>query len=75
MSNTKKRNKYDYYRVIQGDYGYGWDDEDFHACDSTGFIKGKTERKLFKDNLLDSRVNGGGSYRVITRRELRDDGK
>lgn len=62
-------NKYTYYKVIQGNYGYGWDDEDFHACDSTGFIKDSQARQLCKDNLKAYRENGGGVYRVIKRRE------
>ena len=60
-------NKYTYYRVIQGNYGYGWDDEDFHESDSTYFPH---DWNAFKENLRLYRENGGGSYRVINRREL-----
>ena len=64
-------NKYDYYKVIQGNYGSGFDDEDFHACDSTGYIKDEKARALLKENLKAYRENGGGQYRVIFRRELK----
>lgn len=53
-------NKYDYYRIIQGNYGYGWDDEDAHECDSTGFIRNTEARNLLRENLRLYRENGGG---------------
>ena len=65
-----KTNKYKYYKVIQGNYGYGWDDEDFHETDSTGFMATKEARQALKDNLKAYRENGGGAYRVIKRKEL-----
>lgn len=65
-----KVNKYTYYKVIQGNYGYDWEDEDFHETDSTGFIPTKEARDCFKDNLKAYRENGGGIYRVIKRKEL-----
>lgn len=67
-----KVKKYTYYKVIQGNYGYGWDDEDFHECDSTGFIHTKDARDALKYNLKSYRENGGGRYRVIQRRELNE---
>ena len=66
----KRKNKYQYERVMQGNYGYGWDDELFADCDSSGFITDKEERKSFKEDLRLYRENGGGAYRVITRRTL-----
>lgn len=27
---TKRKNKYIYYKVLQGNYGYGWDDLCFY---------------------------------------------
>ena len=60
-------NKYTYYKVIQGNYGYGWNDEDFHETDSTYWPK---NIDLYKANLTAYRLNGGGCYRVINRREL-----
>lgn len=62
--------KYNYYKVIQGNYGHGWDDEDFHQTLSNFTFKSGKDYKLFKDNLKAYRENGGGSYRVIKRREL-----
>jgi hypothetical protein len=61
--------KYTYYKVIQGNYGYGWDDEDFHETDSTGYMP-QADRDAFKENLRLYHENGGGTYRVIRRREL-----
>jgi len=65
-----KKNKYTYYKIIQGNYGYGWEDEDYHETDSTGWIKDKEDRETFKYNLKAYRENGGGPYRVIKRKEL-----
>lgn len=63
--------KYTYYKVIQGNYGYGWDDVDFHECDSTGFIHGQENRDLFKANLKAYRDNEPQyAHRVICRKEL-----
>jgi len=59
--------RYTYYRVIQGNYGYGWDDEDYHECGSDFHPR---DYKAFKENLKAYRENGGGTYRVIKRREL-----
>jgi hypothetical protein len=59
--------KYTYYRVIQGNYGHGWNDEDFHECGGDFHTR---DYKAFKDNLRAYRENGGGIYRVIKRREL-----
>jgi hypothetical protein len=64
-------NKYNYYKVIQGDYGYGWSDEDFHPTDSQGNFRSGVDRATFKENLKAYHENGGGVYRVIKRRELK----
>ena len=45
-------------KVIQSNYGYGWDDEAVYERDEYHEIK-----EAFKEYLL-----LGGSYRVITRR-------
>jgi len=45
------------YYVLQGDYGYGW--EDLTADDS---------RANIRQSLRDYRENEGGRYRTITRR-------
>jgi hypothetical protein len=34
-----KNNKYSYYKVIQQNWGSGWDDVDFYECNSAGFIE------------------------------------
>lgn len=66
MQTIEKANKYRYYKVIQGNYGYGWGDEDFHETDSRYCTK---NRAAFLENLRAYRENGGGIYRVIQRRE------
>ena len=65
-------NKYVYHKVIQQNWGYGWDDVDFYECDSTGYIKDQETRELFKTNLRAYRTEPGQPYpRVITRKELK----
>ena len=51
-------------KVIQGNYGYGWDDEAVYDKEEYGQIK---------SDLAEYRISGGSyhpcaSYRVITRR-------
>jgi hypothetical protein len=53
-----KRNKYIYLYVLQGHYGYGW--EDLMASESMREVK---------ENRKDYRENEGGNYRIIKRRE------
>lgn len=60
--------KYEYYKVIQTNSGYGWDDDDFHETDSTYYPK---DRTAFAENLKAYRDNFAGGIRVINRRELR----
>lgn len=62
-------NKYTYYKVIQQNWGYGWDDVDFYECDSTGFMERET-RESFKENLRLYRSEQPVPTRVIRRREL-----
>ena len=52
--------KYEYLHVLQGRYGFGW--EDLTASES---------RAEVRSNLRDYRQNEGGDYRIIQRRELR----
>lgn len=67
-----KNNKYEYNKVIQQNWGYGWDDVDFYECDSTGFIKDKEVRQSFKENLRLYRTEPGQPVcRVIFRKELK----
>lgn len=51
--------KYNYYFVLQGAYGFGW--EDLTASES--YKEAKTDLKAYREN-------EGGNYRVIKRREL-----
>ncbi len=57
-----KTNKYIYLWIVQGNYGYGWEDES--ASES---------RKEARDNLKSYLKEGPGSYRMIQRRELNPD--
>jgi len=59
--------EYNYYKVIQQNWGYGWDDVDFHETDSTYWPK---DRKLFLENLKAYRENQPGvPLRVVQRKE------
>ena len=71
LERSKTMNRYTYYRVIQGNYGYGWCDEDHHETNSTYCFLNRDARSAFKENLRLYRENGGGMYRVIKRREIR----
>jgi hypothetical protein len=68
---AKKRNKYDYLYVLQGDYGYGHGWEDLTAYDK-GSAGGEGAAWLYiRRDLKDYRINEGGTYRIIERRERR----
>ena len=56
-----KVNKYSYVKVIQGYFGYGW--EDVSEYDKQDF-------SLVKNDLKEYRLSNTGSYRVIDRRIL-----
>lgn len=64
--------KYTYYKIIQTNSGYGWDDADFHEADSSGFPK---YYKAFKENFKAYKANFNGSIRTIVRRELNESTK
>ena len=51
--------KFEYYSVLQGNYGQGWED-----------LTAGT-RKEVRQNLKEYRENEGGTYRIINRRELK----
>lgn len=51
-----KRKTYDEW-TIQGNYGYGWDDE----CSETTLREAKQRLKEYREN-------GGGTYRLVKRR-------
>ena len=57
----KKQNKYSYLFVMQGNYGYGWDDE--VTCDSYAEAR-KTKIEYIE--------NCSGIYRVVKRRVLNE---
>ncbi len=54
-----KINKYLYYYVLQGHYGYGWED-----------LTQSENYKEIKNDLKAYRENERGDYRIISRREL-----
>ena len=56
-----KVNKYSYVKVIQGHFGYGW--EDVSEYDKQDF-------SLVKNDLKEYRLSNTGAYRVIDRRIL-----
>ena len=61
------KNKYTYYKVIQQNYGYGWDDVSFYETDSSYYAP-KSERDLLKHDL--NEYSTLAPSRVIYRREL-----
>ena len=58
---TAKQTKYSYVKVIQGNFGYGW--EDVSEYD-------KQEFATVKNDLKEYRLSNTGAYRVIDRRVL-----
>jgi len=77
----KKPNKYNYFRVIQQNYGQGWEDVSHYKTDSTftkleksdKFYIGKSGRKIYYSLLsqdLKEYALTGYSTRVINRKEL-----
>ena len=61
MTMTTKQTKYSYVKVIQGYFGYGW--EDVSEYDKQDF-------SLVKNDLKEYRLSNTGVYRVIHRRVL-----
>lgn len=61
---AKRATKYDYLYVLQGNYGYGHGYEDLTATPKT--FQGLRE---IKAHLREYRINEGGNYRIIQRRE------
>jgi hypothetical protein len=53
-------NKYEYLHVLQGRYGFGWED-----------LTASEVRSEVRSDLRSYRQNEGGEYRIIQRRELR----
>ena len=61
MATTTKQTKYSYIKVIQGNFGYGW--EDVSEYDRQDF-------STVKNDLKEYRLSNTGIYRVINRRVL-----
>lgn len=57
-------NKFKYEYVIQANYGYGWDDVDYHEKNAQGFKDAKHNLKLYREN------EPSAQHRLITRRTL-----
>ena len=58
---TAKQTKYNYVKVIQGNFGYGWEDVSEYN---------KQEFSTVKNDLKEYRLSNTGTYRVIDRRAL-----
>lgn len=58
---TLKANKYNYVKVIQGNFGYGWEDVSIYD---------KQDFSLVKNDLKEYRLSDTDVYRVIDRRIL-----
>ena len=56
-----KANKYSYVKVIQGNFGYEWEDVSIYD---------KQDFSLVKNDLKEYRLSNTGAYRVIDRRIL-----
>lgn len=61
--------KYTYYRVIQANHGYGWDDEDFHESDSSGH---PLDYAAYRTNVMAYIENCKAPIRTVIRRELNE---
>ena len=58
---TAKQTKYNYVKVIQGNFGHGWEDVSEYN---------KQEFSTVKNDLEEYRLSNTGAYRVIDRRLL-----
>jgi len=58
---TKRKNKYEYLFVVQGNYGYGWED----LISSEDYREARARLKDYRDNEKEY------SHRLIQRREKR----
>lgn len=57
--------KFDYLYVLQGDYGHGWEDLTAEDKSAPGALR------RIKASRREYRENEGGTYRIVSRRELR----
>ncbi len=78
VDESRPSNKYEYYYVLQGHYGYGWEDLtaigketriDVYDKDTGERIDSYSAWKAIRMDRKDYRENEGGSYRIIERRE------
>jgi hypothetical protein len=58
-----KPRKFDYFIILQGHYGRGWEDLCAADDDAQGLCVIRQHRREYRDN-------EGGSYRIIRRRVL-----
>ena len=58
--------------IIQGNYGYGWEDVSYYPCGyrQVNYVK---QAQLMRNDLKEYRLSGHGSYRVIRRYEPMED--
>lgn len=61
----KKQNKYQYTKVIQQNYGQGWEDVSEYECNSIGVY---TDKTLFRHDYGEYKLLGYPT-RVVSRRE------
>lgn len=61
-----KQNKYSYVKVLQGNYGYGWDDV-HEFCQSEGIRERKQTLKTYREN------ERNATHRIIDRRVLNEE--
>lgn len=61
-----KKNKWCYLWVIQGNFGYGWEDDSAYDKKESSYGQVRAELKEY-------RFSGYGCYRVIERRELNEE--
>lgn len=60
-------NKYNYFKVIQQNYGYGWEDNSFYKVNSKFMFKNSEDRALFVHDLKEYRLTGYAT-RTISRK-------
>lgn len=62
--------KYNYLKVIQQNYGFGWEDVSEYETDSNYTFPDKAARDLFKHDIAEYRLTGYAT-RSISRRTLK----
>ena len=66
-----RKNKYSYWKVLQGYYCGAWSDLIFLETDSNFIALDKKEQEEFKRDIKAYRENDPRPYQVIKRRELK----